>query len=312
MEEFMVNKVTVLGSLNVDNIMQVKRLPLPGETMTMTAKKIAGGGKGANQAIASARSGAQTTFIGKVGADEQGRLMKGYLEEANIDATSVTLSEEETGQAFILLQESGENSILVLGGANQAITNDDIEDAKDKITEADFLITQFETPIEASITAFKHAKENGVVTILNPAPAKRVPEALLQNVDLIVLNETETELITEVKITTEDSWHNAAAKLEKMGILNVIITLGSKGAYYKTTSAEGFIPAFKVMTVDTTAAGDTFLGALSSQLKKDLSNIEESIVFASMASALAVQKLGAIPSIPEISEVNEALNNADL
>ena len=151
----MVNRVTVLGSLNVDNIMQVKRLPLPGETMTMSAKKIAGGGKGANQAIAAARSGAQTAFIGKVGADEQGRLMKGYLEDAKIDATSVTLATEETGQAFILLQENGENSILVLGGANQAITDDDIEAAKEKITTADFLITQFETPIAASITPFK-------------------------------------------------------------------------------------------------------------------------------------------------------------
>ncbi|MBF0758458.1 ribokinase [Ligilactobacillus murinus] len=307
----MVNRVTVLGSLNVDNIMQVKRLPLPGETMTMSAKKIAGGGKGANQAIAAARSGAQTAFIGKVGADEQGRLMKGYLEDAKIDATSVTLATEETGQAFILLQENGENSILVLGGANQAITDDDIEAAKEKITTADFLITQFETPIEASITAFKYAKENDVVTILNPAPAKRVPEALLKNVDLIVLNETETELLTGIKIDAEESWYQAAAKLAKMGVKNTIITLGSKGAYYKTTTAEGFIKAFKVATLDTTAAGDTFLGALSSQLDKALSNIEEAIVFASMASALAVQKLGAIPSIPQLNEVNDALGEAN-
>ncbi|KRL86103.1 ribokinase [Ligilactobacillus apodemi DSM 16634 = JCM 16172] len=307
----MVNRVTVLGSLNVDNIMQIKRLPLPGETMTMSAKQIAGGGKGANQAIAAARSGAITAFIGKVGEDEQGRLMKKYLTEANIDTSSVTLAAQETGQAFILLQESGENSILVLGGANQAITNDDIEQAKDKISEADFLITQFETPLETAITAFKYAKENDVVTILNPAPAKRVPEELLKNVDLIVLNETETELLTEIKITGEDSWSTAAEKLAQLGVKNTIITLGSKGAYYKTTTAEGFISAFKVNAIDTTAAGDTFLGALSSQLHHDLSNIEEAIVYASMASALAVQKLGAIPSIPEVDEVNNALGGAD-
>ncbi|MEY8662143.1 ribokinase [Ligilactobacillus faecis] len=306
----MVNRVTVLGSLNVDHIMQIKRLPLPGETMTMTDKQIAGGGKGANQAIAAARSGARTAFIGKIGADEQGKLMRTYLEDAKIDTSSVTLADAETGQAFILLQENGENSILVLGGANQALTATDIEAAKPKIKDSDFLITQFETPIEQAIKAFAYAKENGVVTILNPAPAKRVPKELLENVDLIVLNETETEILTGIKVVEEDTWRAAAEKLAKLGVQNTIITLGSKGAYYKTIEAEGFIKAFKVTAVDTTAAGDTFLGALSSQLDRDLTNIAEAIVFASMASALAVQKIGAIPSIPRLETVNEALGSA--
>ena len=299
----MANKVTVLGSLNVDTILQIKRLPQPGETMLMSNKQNAGGGKGANQAIAAARAGATTAFIGKVGQDENGRMMTGLLNEAQIDTSQITLTDQGTGQAFILLQESGENSILVYGGANQTIEREDILNARLTIEASDFLIAQFETPIEQTLLAFNLAQQAGVTKILNPAPAQTVPAELLSLVDLLVPNETEAEILTGIKVVDAQSQQAAALKLQSMGVKNVIITLGSQGAYYRCGQKEGLVPAFKVNAVDTTAAGDTFLGSLASQLKKDLSNIEEAILFANKASSLAVQKMGAIPSIPTYAEI---------
>ena len=151
----MVNNVTVLGSLNVDTILRIARLPKPGETMPMSDKNNAGGGKGANQAIAAARCGASTAFIGKIGDDENGKMMLGLLNESNVSTEYVETSSEGTGQAFILLQDSGENSILIYGGANQTISDEDIENAREVICSADFLVTQFETPILPAAKAFE-------------------------------------------------------------------------------------------------------------------------------------------------------------
>ena len=195
------NKVTVLGSLNVDTILQIPRLPQPGETLAMTDQRSAGGGKGANQAISAARSGAATSFIGKIGDDENGRMMLSFLKDAGINTEQVTVSSKGTGQAFIMLQESGENSIIIYGGANQEIKDADIENAREMIQSSDFIVTQFETPFDQATHAFKIAKEAGVVTVLNPAPAhKNVDPELLQNVDLITPNETEAEILTEIKV----------------------------------------------------------------------------------------------------------------
>ena len=303
------NKVTVLGSLNVDTILQIPRLPQPGETLAMSDKRNAGGGKGANQAISAARSGAKTSFIGKIGDDENGRMMLRFLKDAGINTDQVTISGKGTGQAFILLQDSGENSIIIFGGANQEIKEKDIENARETIQKSDFIVTQFETPSDQAKNAFKIAKAANVVTVLNPAPAhKNVDPELLKNVDLITPNETEAEILTEIKVVDELTAHEAATRLQELGAKNVIITLGGHGAYYKTPTNEKLVKAFKVNAVDTTAAGDTFLGALVSRLNKDFSNLEESIIYASKASSLAVQKVGAIPSIPTEKQVLAALN----
>lgn len=298
------NKVTVLGSLNVDTILKINRLPKPGETMQMNSKQNAGGGKGANQAIAAARCGAKTSFIGKIGNDANGAMMLELLKEAEIDTDAITYSASGTGQAFILLQESGENSILVYGGANQELSLEDIDQAQAKIAASDFLITQFETPLAGGEYAFKLAKKAGVKTILNPAPAKQVPPEMLSLTDLITPNETEAQALTGIEVKDEVSCQQAAQKLQALGVKNVIITLGSKGAFYQTKTTHDFVPAFKVQAVDTTAAGDTFLGSLSSQLDTDFTNIEAAIRFANKASSLAVQKLGAIPSIPTYAEIS--------
>lgn len=302
------NKVTVLGSLNVDTILQIPRLPQPGETLAMTDQRSAGGGKGANQAISAARSGATTSFIGKIGDDENGRMMLSFLKDAGINTEQVTVSSKGTGQAFIMLQESGENSIIIYGGANQEIKDTDIENAREMIQSSDFIVTQFETPFDQATHAFKIAKEAGVVTVLNPAPAhKNVDPELLRNVDLITPNETEAEILTEIKVVDQITAHEAATRLQELGAKNVIITLGGKGAYFKTATEEKLVKAFKVHAIDTTAAGDTFLGALVSRLNKDFSNLEESIIYASKASSIAVQKVGAIPSIPTEAQVKAAL-----
>lgn len=302
------NKVTVLGSLNVDTILRFKRFPKPGETLPLTGKGIAGGGKGANQAIAAARAGADTTFIGKVGQDQEGDFMVKQLTESGVNDQYVQHSDAaNTGSAFIMLDSSSENRILIDGGTNQQVTADDVELAKPAIIASDFLIAQFETPQAATIHGFELAHAANKTTILNPAPAtKTVPTELLAVTDLIVPNETETETLTGVHITDEHSMIKGAEKLQALGVKTVIITVGSKGTFWMRGADHGFVPAYKVNALDTTAAGDTFIGALSSVLKTDFSNLSEAVRLANRASSLAVQKLGAQPSIPTKAEIEQA------
>lgn len=294
------NKVTILGSLNVDTILRIKRFPKPGETLPLTGKSIAGGGKGANQAIAAARAGAHTTFIGKVGQDQSGDFMVKQLTDSGVDDQFVQHSAEaDTGSAIIMLDNSSENRILIDGGTNQQVTPADVDLAQPAIAESDFLIAQFETPQATTTHAFELAHAAKKHTILNPAPATtEVPAALLKLTDLIIPNETETETLTGVHVTDEHSMIKAAEACQALGVANVIITVGSKGAFWMRGQEHGFVHAYKVNAVDTTAAGDTFIGALSSVLMTDFSNLAEAVRFANRASSLAVQKLGAQPSIP--------------
>jgi ribokinase len=305
----MTNRVTVIGSLNVDTILEIPRLPKPGETLAMHNQSFAGGGKGSNQGIAAGRAGADTYFIGKVGDDANGKFMINSMTESGINVDQITVTKDaKTGQAFILLDDEGQNSILVYGGANQELAATDVENAKDTIAQSDFIITQFETPLDVAEAAFKEAKANDVVTILNPAPARdTIPASLLAVSDLVVPNETECQTLTGVEITDEASMIKGAEKLHAMGAKCVIITVGSKGAFYHTADGDtGFVDAFKVKAVDTTAAGDTFIGALSSQLNKDLSNLPDAIRFANRASSITVQRMGAHPSIPTLAEIEAA------
>ena len=304
------NKVTIVGSLNVDTTLRIKRMPLPGETLAAEGKSSAAGGKGANQAVSAARSGAQTAFIGEVGKDNSGQMMLDEIKANGIDVAGIRENDQVgTGTASILLDENGQNSILIYGGANQQLSPTDVEAAKDKITAADFVVAQFETPQAATLRAFQLAKANGVTTILNPAPAQKIDPEVLKLTDLIIPNETESAELTGVIITDETSMLISAAKFAQMGVRNLIITVGAKGAFYCTQDGYSFIPAFKVNAVDTTAAGDTFIGALSSQLKPDMSNIEKALVYAQRASSLAVQKMGALPSIPTREQILAASQN---
>lgn len=301
----MTNKVVVLGSLNVDRILQMDRVPEPGETLALNNQDMAGGGKGANQAIAAARSGAQTSFIGRVGADENGKFMLQQLVNSGVTTDLVAVDEDAgTGQAFVMVEKSGENRILIYGGANAQLSATDVKKAQTQIAAADLMVAQLETPVETTQFAFQMAKELGVKTILNPALAvAKLPAELLKNTDVITPNETEVEILTGIAVTDEAAMLKAAQRLHDLGVATVIITLGSKGVFYDDGAQHGIVPAFKVQAVDTTAAGDTFLGALSSELNPDLSNLKTAIEYGNKASSLAVQKMGAQPSIPTRKDI---------
>ena len=300
------NKVTVIGSINLDWTIRVARMAKPGETLHTKEIFTAGGGKGANQAIAAQRLGADTSFIGAVGEDrEVSQTMLELLHEDGINCQGIaTLSNHKTGQAFVIVDDDSENLIYVHGGANMAFKPEHVDQNRGLITQSDFVVAQFETPIDCTTEAFKIARQNGVVTILNPAPAiDQIPEELLKVTDMIVPNETETEVITGIKITDQASMINAAEKFHALGIKAVLITLGSQGTFYSYAGKIAIIPALKVNAVDTTAAGDTFIGALSSVLNKDFSNLEDAIKFSNKASSITVQRFGAQPSIPYLKEM---------
>lgn len=300
------NKVTVIGSINLDRTIRVKEMAKPGETIHASEVFSAGGGKGANQAVAAKRSGAKTAFIGAVGNDDAGKTMRELLgyEEIQLDGIA-ELDKVATGQAYIVVDEKGENSIMIYAGANGKITPEHVVEHADLIKESDFVIAQFESDLASTIKAFEVAHQAGVKTILNPAPAMRtVPEELLKTTDVIAPNETETEILTGIKVVDEESMQKAAAKLHALGIKVVLITIGSKGSFYSMDGQSGIVPAFKVKAVDTTAAGDTFIGALSTVLKPDFSNLIEAITYGNKASSLTVQRFGAQPSIPYKHELN--------
>ncbi|MCZ4236910.1 ribokinase [Staphylococcus equorum] len=304
----MTNKVVIIGSTNVDKILNVDRFVKPGETLHLqNAQKIYGGGKGANQALATARSNAQTTFISKIGTEGDADFMLEDFEEAHMNTDYVmTTDTAQTGQAFITIDANGQNTILVYGGANMELNDTDVNKAADAIAEADYIIAQLEVPVPAIISAFKIARENNVTTILNPAPASELSKDLLTLTDIIVPNETEAELLSGIAVTDRASMHQNAEYFLSLGMKVVIITLGEQGTYYATANSAGLIPSFKVKAIDTTAAGDTFIGAFASRLNMTDFNIEESITYANKAASLTVQVEGAQKSIPLEQDVLKA------
>ncbi|MCU5745440.1 ribokinase [Staphylococcus sp. SQ8-PEA] len=298
----MMNKVVVLGSTNVDQFLQVERFAKPGETLHVEeAQQAYGGGKGANQAIATARLGAETTFISKVGQDGIADFMFEDFKEANIDTTYIfTTDEAKTGQAYITVDAEGRNTINVYGGANMTLNEEDVNQASSVIEDADFLVAQLEVPIPAIIEAFKIARENGVTTILNPAPAKPLPDTLLSLIDVLVPNELEAETLSGISVSDELTMRQNAEYFQSLGIHTILITLGEQGTYYHTPNEARIIPAYQVKSIDTTAAGDTFIGALVSHLDPDMSNLTSAIDFANKAASLTVQQRGAQASIPTL------------
>ena len=309
----MTHTVAVLGSINLDTTYHMARFPQPGETLAVDNKSSAPGGKGANQAVACAQAGADTHFIGMVGADNEGKFMLEALENYHVKTDFIgTNLDKGTGSAVITLDAEGQNEIMVYGGANQAMTVNDLAGIDSLIKNTDFIIAQFETPQAVALEAFKLAKKYGVITVLNPAPASEILPELLTYTDIIAPNETESALLTGIKLTDQTSMEQTAAYFKEKGIANLLITLGEAGVFYATKAGSGIVPAFKVKAVDTTAAGDTFIGSLIARLDKDLSNITDAITYAQKASSIAVQRIGAMPSIPSYEEVMADLENKEL
>lgn len=301
----MTKNIVVLGSLNVDNIMKMPRMPLVGETMALTDVTTAPGGKGANQAVAAARQGANVSFIGSVGNDSNGQFMRATLLSNGVNVNAVTTnSEVPTGSAYIMLQENGANTILIHGGANQALTVADLDE--NVIAKADTLIAQFEVPLEVIVAAFKIAKANNVQTILDPAPAvyDLIPE-LTHVTDIILPNETEAQLLTGITVENNEAVLNRVSNaILAKGVPRSIITLGDAGSFVADRDKRWWVKPNKVDAVDTTGAGDTFIGTLASVIDADFNNLEETVKRASIASAIAVTRAGAIPSIPTRDEVD--------
>ena len=303
-------KIAVVGSSNTDMIVQVPRIPKPGETILGGTFTTAAGGKGANQAVAAARAGGEVAFIARVGDDMFGeQALKGF-ESDHINVKYVkTDTTEPTGVALIFVDEKGENSIAVASGANAKLSPKDVDAAKDVIKSSDILLMQLETPLETVTRASEIAKAAGVKVILNPAPAHPLDGDLLSTLSVITPNESEAELLTTIPVTDIVSAEKAALVLLDKGLEVVIITLGSKGALLTTKDKSEIVPGFKVDAVDATAAGDVFNGSLSVALAEGKA-LEEATRFANAAAALSVTKLGAQPSTPKRDEIDRMLLNA--
>lgn len=286
-------KILVIGSSNTDMTIKAARIPAPGETILGGDFKMGPGGKGANQAVAAARLGGNVTFVCKVGRDLFGEnAVRGY-EKEGIDTSHILYSEKPSGVALIMVDSSGENVISVAPGANGDMTVEDIRSMRDIIISADYLILQLEIPVAAVLEAAKIAHNAGVYVILNPAPATKLPDEIFGYLSLITPNQTEAALMTGIK----EDINAAMNKLSLMGVKNILFTLGSKGSAVWTGSEALIVPAQKVNAVDATAAGDTFCGALCVAMSEGLS-LKDAAEFATKASALTVQKMGAQESIP--------------
>ncbi|HEY4414952.1 MAG TPA: ribokinase [Verrucomicrobiae bacterium] len=302
------NLILVLGSSNTDMIIKMDRLPKAGETLLGGEFLSAAGGKGANQAVAAARAGGTVKFIARVGRDIFGeKAVAGFIADGiNVDHV-VRDDTSPSGVALIFVAKDGENSIAVASGANARLLPADVLHAGSAFRDAAVLLLQLETPLETVQAAAELAAGAGVRVILNPAPAQSLPDALLKNVFLITPNESEAESLTGIAVNTEAAANQAADKLLARGVQNVIITMGSRGAFVATKELRRLVPAFKVEAVDCTGAGDIFNGALAAALAEGKS-LFEAALFANAAAAVSVLRLGAQTSAPTHDEIKQRLN----
>jgi len=301
--------IVVVGSLNMDLVVRIPQIPQPGETRLGGVFKTFPGGKGANQAVAAARLGAQVTMIGCVGGDAFGQEMREKLIAEGIDVTHLLVHPESaTGVALIQVDEQGQNSIAVASGANFQLTAADVEKAMQSIVTFEVLVMPLETPLETIYAAAKIASLRGAKVLLNPAPAQVLNQDLLELVDVLIPNEYEISLMTGVPPlqSTADA-RRAAEKLLSLGARNILVTMGVQGAILFDGKMEALISACPVQAVDTTAAGDCFVGALAVGLCEGKS-IVASAGFASTAAAISVTRAGAQPSLPRREEVVQMMN----
>lgn len=296
-------RVVVVGSSNTDLVVRCRRAPTAGETVLGGVFFTAPGGKGANQAVAAARLGADVWFVAKVGGDQFGQQAIAGLEASGIHCDFVRVDPScPSGVALIVVEEEGENRIVVALGANERLTPADVEAAAGVITGAKALLVQLETPLETVQCAMRLAVERGVPAILNPAPGRQLPPELLRLAHIITPNEHEAELLTGIRLENEQALHLVATRLHEAGVANVIITLGAKGAFVSGGKMAQLVDGWEVKAVDTTAAGDAFNGALAVGQGRGL-DLVGAVRYANAAAALAVQKLGAQPSLPTAEEV---------
>ncbi|NLH74092.1 MAG: ribokinase [Verrucomicrobia bacterium] len=302
-------KIVVVGSSNTDMIIKLERIPRPGETLLGGEFAMAAGGKGANQAVAAARAGGDVVFVARVGDDMFGeQAVSGFVRDKICVDYIVRDKRAPSGVALIFVAKDGQNSIAVAGGANARLSPSDVRRATRAISEARALVLQLETPLPTVQAAVNIAARSGVPVILNPAPARPLPDRLLARVSILTPNETEAELLTGVAVTSESAAERAGAKLLARGVGTVILTMGAKGAFVINRELKAMVPGFKVKAVDTTAAGDVFNGALAVALGEGRPLLE-SVRFANAAAAISVTRLGAQPSAPKRGEIERVLRS---
>jgi ribokinase len=295
-------KIIVIGSSNTDMVVKAAKLPLPGETLLGGTFFMNAGGKGANQAVAAARLGGNVTLVTKVGNDIFGKQTIEGLQKENINTDYVFVDDTApSGTALIMVNDEGENCIVVAPGANAMLLPADIEKIKN-IAEAEIILMQLEIPMETIITVAKIAKSNNQKIIINPAPAQKLDDELLNGLFLITPNETEASLLTGITVIGEETASQAAVIFLNKGVQNVIITLGKQGAYFQNENLKLKIKAPVVQAMDTTAAGDTFSGALTVAINENM-DWEKAIQFAVAAASISVTRLGAQASVPYRNEI---------
>ena len=305
------SRIVVIGSINTDVVVRSSQLPSAGQTVMGHSFMTTGGGKGANQAVAAARLGADVSLIARIGSDAFGEMSIENFKKEKINIDNIyTDSDAPSGVAFIVVDDRGENIIVVAPGANATLNEKDIQDAEDVIERAGIVLFQLEIPMRTVAEGIRLAKKHNRIVMLNPAPAASIPEQVLHSVDIITPNQTEALTLTGIAVNDEVTAQQACDVLHDKGILTVIITMGEQGAYISSDSYKGLVPGFNAgKVVDTVAAGDTFCAGLAVAIEEGKS-LQLAVQFANAAAALSVTKAGAQASIPVRTEVIKLLGDA--
>jgi len=294
--------ILVVGSINMDFVIEVDKLPQKGESVHGKNIRYIPGGKGANQAVAVKRLGADVALIGKVGEDVFGKDLRKFLENEKLDLSGLQTAPTSSGIAAINVDKSGDNTITIISGANGEVMPEFIEENINLVKESKVVISQFEIPDDAVEKLFALAKKDNKITILNPSPAKQISPKLFKNTDYLVVNETELALLSKMKVRSQKEIEIAAKLMHSKGPKAVVVTLGADGALTISGKETITTDGIKVKAVDTTAAGDCFVRAFAVQIEKGR-NLKEALDFANQAAAISVQKMGASSSLPLLNEI---------
>jgi ribokinase len=303
--------IIILGSINMDLVVHAPRLPKPGESLTGTSFHTTPGGKGANQAVACARLGIQTHMIGRVGNDVFGNALRENLVKYGVDTQGISVEKDQpTGVALIAIDESGENNIIVVPGANSTVGQAELDHLESSLHQAKILLLQLEIPMAIVLAAAKKAHQSGIRVILDPAPAQPLPEELYPFVDILTPNTSEATLLAGFPVEKMPDAEKAASLFLDRGVQRVIIKMGALGAYLKDQSTGRLYPAIPVKAVDTVAAGDAFNGALGAALSLGF-NLEEAMHWALTAGAIAVTRAGAQTAMPDRDEILKLMKSSE-